>query len=135
MRKFRLILLPLALLAAPFALAGTPTAHPPVHMQPPAAASAPSIDSATLHKFAKAFEEVRHVRGKYMIKFKNAKTAKQKSALKKQAIKEMKQDISKHMPVKQYVKVAKAVNANPNDRKRLIKILKADSKKPSTLRH
>lgn len=136
MRKFRFLLLPLALLAAPLALAAAPkAAHPPMHMQPPAAASAPKIKSATLHKFASAFEQVRHVREKYMIKFKNAKTAKQKSDLKKQAVKEMKSDIKKHMPVQQYVKVAKAVNANPADRKRLIKILQADSKKPSTPQH
>ena len=137
MRKFRFILLPLALLAAPLALAAAPqAAQPPMHMhtQPPAAASAPKIKSATLHKFASAFEQVRHVREKYMVKFKSAKTAKQKSALKNQAMKEMKNDIKKHMPVAQYIKVAKAINANPNERKRLIKILRADSKKPSTLR-
>jgi len=138
MRKFRSILLPVALLAAPVALAAAPKpAHPPMHMpmQPPAAASAPKIKSATMHKFASAFEQVRQVRGKYMIKIQSAKTAKQKTALKKQAVKEMKHDISTHMPLPQYVKVAKAIKTNPAERKRLIKILQADSKKPSTPQH
>lgn len=127
MRKFALLALP-ALVAAPLALAA-PMPQPPANTQKPAApASAPSVDSAALHKFAAAYEDVRVIRTKYMIRFKTAKDDKDKAAIRKEAIKDIKQHIAKHMPVSEYMKVAKAVNANPAMRKRLVKIMQADAK-------
>ncbi len=135
MRKYALSFLSLAL-AAPLAMAA-PKPQPPAKMQMPApAASAPSVDTATLHKFANAYEDVMQVRTKYIVKLKAAKTKDKKTAIKKQASQEMKQDISKHMSVKKYMQVAKAVNANPKLRQELIKIIRSDSKKGSSgLRH
>lgn len=129
MRKGILSVLPLALLAAPLAMAG-PKAQTPSHMQTPAASkSAPTLDSATLHKFAAAYEDVEKERTKYMSKLASAKSDKEKAAIQKKAAQDMKMHISKHMPVSEYKKVGKAINNNPEARKKLIKILKANQKK------
>lgn len=129
MRKFALSIVPAALVAAPLALAAPPAAKPATPMQPPAAATATQVDSATLHKFANAYEDIRQVRMKYMAKLQAAKSDKDKAAVKQQATEEMKQDIGKHMPVAEYIKVRKAIQANPALRKKLISILRADSRK------
>lgn len=130
MRKLALSIFPAALIAAPLALAAPP-AQSSMPMKPPAAATQAHVDSATLHKFASAYEDIRQVRAQYMLKLKTAKTKKDKAQVRQQATQTMKQHISKHMPVAEYIKVSKAVQANPHLRERLIAILKADMKKPA----
>lgn len=128
MRRLVMLIAPAALVAAPLAFAAPPP-KPAMHMPPPSTSAKSSVDSATLHKFASAYEDVRQVRIGYASKFKAASTSTQKKAVKAKAIKTMKQHIAKHMPVAEYIKVGKAVRANPSLRKRLITILKADQKK------
>lgn len=130
MRRLVMLIVPAALVAAPLAFAAPP-AQSAMPMQSPPASSKVSVDSATLHKFASAYEDVRQVRIGYVAKFKAANTATQKTAVKAKAIKTMKQHIAKHMPLAEYIKVSKAVSANPTLRTRLIAILKADQKKPA----
>lgn len=128
MRKLALAIIPAALVAAPLALAAPPI--PPAKSPPPMEAPTPStqatVDSATLHKFASAYEDIRQVRMEYMLKMKTAKTDKDKTAIKQEATTTMKQHIQKHMPVAEYIKVSKAVQANPALRKRLVAIIKSD---------
>jgi len=128
MRKLRGLILPAALVAAPLAFAA-PAPKPAMPAQPPASQSHANVDSATLHKFASAYEDVMTLRAKYIGQLKSAKSNKQKNAIKKKATTAIKHRIAKHMPVSQYEKVGKAVNKNPALRKRLIAILKADQKK------
>lgn len=137
MRKFALSIVPAALVVAPLALAAPPAATSRAPMQPPVAGTAMQVDTATLHKFASAYEDLRQVRMKYMPKLQAAKTTKEKAAIKQQATSEMEQDIGKHMPVAEYVKVRKAVQANPALRKKLISIIRSDTRKraPSALTH
>lgn len=128
MRKFALSIIPAALLAAPLAFAA-PAPQPAAPMPSPSTSAKTSVDSATLHKFASAYEDVRQVRVGYAAKFRAANTATQKTAVKAEAIKTMKQHITKHMPLAEYIKVGKAIRTSPDLRARLIAILKADSKK------
>ncbi len=128
MRRLVMLIAPAALVAAPLAFAAPPT-QSAMPMQSLPASTKVSVDSATLHKFASAYEDVRQVRFGYATKFKAANTATQKTAIKDEAIKTMKQHITKYMPLAEYIKVSKAVSANPKLRERLITILKADQKK------
>ncbi|MGH8272717.1 MAG: DUF4168 domain-containing protein [Gammaproteobacteria bacterium] len=132
MRKLAFSILPLALLVAPLALASPPPQPLPVPAGNPAGMN---VNSAMLHKFAAAYEDVRPLRTKYMGKFEAAKSDKQKTAIKQEAMQDIKQAISKHMPLSQYKRVAKAVHDNPAVRKRLIKILQADEKKAAPPMH
>jgi|GEM_PF-2217518 len=132
MRKLALTIIPAAMFAAPLALAAPPvppTAKSPPPMQAPTASTRAAVDSATLHKFASAYEDIRQVRMEYMLKMKTAKTDKDKTAIKQEATSTMKQHIQKHMPVAEYVKVSKEVQANPDLRKRLVAIIKSDMHK------
>lgn len=127
MHRFALAILPAALFAAPPLLAA-----PPQHtmtMKPPAPSTAIKVSPAALHKFANAYEDVRQVRVEYITKIKTAKGSDQKKAIKKQAVKEMKQHISRYMPVSRYIQIGKEINTNPALRKRLMAILQADQKK------
>lgn len=129
MRKAALSLLPLALLAAPLAMA-VPQGQTPGNSQAPAASKAkPTLDSATLHKFAAAYEDVQQERTKYMAKLANTKDKKKQTAIQKQAEQDIKAHIRKHMPVSEYESVGKEINTNTEARKKLIKILQADQKK------
>jgi len=127
MRKLRSLILPAALLAAPIALAAPPPK--PMPAKPPASHATAKVSSATLHKFAAAYEDVMTLRAKYMGQLKSAKNKKEKTAIKQKATSAIKKRISTHMPVSQYEKVGKAINKNPKLRKRLIAILKSDQKK------
>jgi transposase-like protein len=128
MLKLAMLIAPLALLAAPLAAnAQQPQPQPPPqHMKAPSKAK--SVSSATLHKFADAYQDSMKVRTKYAAKMQNAKNKKQKQSVQKDAERDMKSAIQKHMTVKQYMKVAKVVNANPKLQQRLIKILQAKQK-------
>ena len=131
MRKFALSIIPAALIAVPLAFAAAPPA-PTVHMPPPStSAKKASVDSATLHKFASAYEDIRQLRAEYGIKFKAANTATKKTAVKMEATKTMKQHIEKHMPLAEYIKVGKEIRTNPDLRNRLNAIIKSDNKKPA----
>ncbi len=126
MRKIAMIFLPAALLTAPLVLAAPPPKMPPIH--PPAQRPAPHVDTATLHKFASAYQDIMGLRMRYLPKIRAAKTGAKKNAIKQQAMKVMKQHISKYMPVSEYIKVGKEVNASAKLRKRLTAILRANQK-------
>ena len=130
MRKLVYSIIPAALLAAPLALAAQPS-----QPKPPAPAVAKSakttVDQATLHKFAKAYEGLRQLRGKYMAKYEAASTATQRTAVKQQANDAMRKRITHYMPVAEYIRVSRVVSANTKVRERLISILKADMPKPA----
>lgn len=126
MRKFALFIIPAALMAAPLAFAVPP--QPTTPMPLPSTSAKASVDSAMLHKFASAYEDVRQVRGAYVVKFKAANSATKKTAIKTEATQAIKQRIKKYMPLSEYIKVAKAIRTNPDLRSRLIAILKADQK-------
>ena len=126
MRKLIATVLPAALFAAPLALA----APQPMPAQAPASSTtAVHVDSATLHTFAKAYEDAQQVKMKYMGRVATAKTKDQKDAIEQQAVKEMKQHVSRYMPVSRYIAVGDTINSNPDLRKQLIAILQADQKK------
>lgn len=137
MRKLTLSLLPLALVAAPLALAGQNSPPPPAHLHPPSSVTKnkPKVDPATLHKFAAAVEAARTERTKYMMKLRSTKDAKKKAAIKKAAMKDIKAHIEKHMSLSEYEKTAKAVRGNPKVRQRLMKILRSDSQKSAPPHH
>lgn len=134
MRKVTLSILPVALLAAPLAFAA-PQSQPqqPTPTQAPAASSqsASDVDSATLHKFADAYEAAQKLRPKYVAKLQNAKTDDEKANIQKEAATEMKKAIGKHMPVDQYQETSKTIGADPALQQRLVAIVKQDQKKDS----
>lgn len=123
MRKFALAFLP-AVAAAPLAFAAPP--RPPAPMHAPSVGTAAHVNTATMHKFASAYEDVMQIRTKYIGKIHAAKGADQKTALKQRATRVMKQRISHYMPVTEYVKVGKEINASPALRQHLMMILRAD---------
>ncbi len=140
MRKFFLFILSTALLVAYSALAApavpSTSSAPAVSSTPsvPAAASTalppkpalPEVDSLTLHKFARAYEGLHRLRSEYDVKIKAAASATQRKAIKRAENVAMRQHIGKHMPLVEYIKVSKAVSADPDLRRRLIVILKAN---------
>lgn len=136
MRKLALAIIPAVLTVAPLAFATPQSKAPqPVPTQAPAASSqqpTSNVDSATLHKFANAYEAAQGLRPKYVAKLQNAKTDDEKSAIQKEAATEMKQAIGKHMPVDQYEQTSKQVGADPALRKKLVAIINEDQKKASS---
>lgn len=125
MRKFAPAFVPAALVVASFAFAAPPP-QTPARMHAPAAGTHAQVDTATMHKFANAYEDVMQVRTKYLGKITSAQGPKKKAAIKQQATREMKQRISRYMPVTEYIKVGKEINASTALRKRLMVILRQD---------
>ncbi len=140
MRKFFLFILSTALLAAfsAFAASAVPSTSsaPAVSstQSAPTAASTtlppkpalPEVDALTLHKFARAYEGLHRLRAEYDVKIKAVASATQQQAIKREENVAMRQHINQHMPLAEYIKMSKAVSANPNLRRRLIVILKAN---------
>ena len=117
-----------ALLFAPLALAVTPA-------QSPAGKGGSHVDSATLHKFAKAFEQVQVVDAKYKKKLKTARGPTRYKALKRKEGTEMRKRISRFMPVIDYMRLGKEINKSRALRRRLIVIVREDRKKAAKARH
>lgn len=135
MRKLTLFVLPVALIVAPLAFAAAqtqPQAPAPVPAPAASSQSTTDVDSATLHKFADAYEAAQKLRPKYVAKLQNAKTDDEKTAIQKEAATEMKKAIGKHMPVDQYQKTSKEIGTDPALRNRLVAIVRNDQKKPSS---
>lgn len=111
-----------ALLFAPLALAVTPA-------QSPAGKGGSRVDSATLHKFAKAFEQVQIVDATYREKLKTARGPTRFKALKRQEGMQMRKRISRYMPVIDYMRLGKKINKSRALRRRLTVIVNEDRKK------
>ncbi len=131
MRKFSLFILSATLLAAFSAFAASAVSS--TQSAPAAASTAlppkpalPEVDALTLHKFARAYEGLHRLRAEYDVKIKAAASATQRKAIKREENVAMGRHIGKHMPLAEYIKMSKAVSANPDLRRRLIVILKAN---------
>ncbi len=114
---FFLLLAPI--IAAP-AWAGAQTSTTPTQNRLDIAGS--RVNAAQLHNFAAAYRAVTKVRKQLMIKT-HAMTDEEKiSALTEQAQEKMKQAIRKRLTLGEYVRIGRAVNANPALHARFMRI-------------
>lgn len=113
------------MLGTPLAFAGAPKSTGKV--APTASGKSISVSTAQLKKFAKAYQSLAPLRIKFMKKMQHAKTTKEKQALNASAVAAMKKQVQSVMPLGEYEKIGRAVDANKSLRSKLIKILRKDA--------
>lgn len=123
MRRVTLFFL-LLILGVPLAVAAMPKSSGTV--APKISGKSINVSTSQLKKFAKAYQSLAPLRVKYMKEMQHAKTPKAKKALNASAISAMKKKIQTIMPIREYEKIGRAVDANKNLRAQLIKILRKD---------
>ena len=128
--KFTIFAIP-AILLAPLAFAAPPVkspASPPMHTVRHAT-NKETVSSATLHKFAHAYQGIVKVRGEYAAKLTEAKSNKAKLKVYHRESTAIKKAVRMHMPVHKYMQVAKVIRENRSVRHHFMKILQTEQKK------
>ena len=121
-----------AILVAPLAFAAPPIKQAPP--QPPMqtarhATTKETVSSATLHKFAHAYQGIVKVRGKYSVQLTKANSNKEKMKVYHQENSAIRAAVRKHMPVHKYMEVAKVIRENSSVRHQFMRILRSEQEK------